>query len=647
MRKFWLLSWSFLLIVGCAVKSARPDTTGVKIETNVSVFIEPEAKGAFLQAEKEFQSKNYEKAIVKYQGIRNRWPSSKAAELSHYRVASVYYMEGEYSKAALEFETFSRKYPLSSFTFDVQYNLAASQYQLGQYDKVRATLDRVKKDDIKKQGAKRTITFYQLVALNAAAQSDHKRATLAYSHQLALVADPNAQKSLESKIDTQIQNINDPRELKEISEIAPELYARNRAAQKQLQLSGAQRVESTGSDLVTELRSPLPPMELGAGSKGSRNHIGVILPLKGKFAAYGRKALEGILLASKMFQSGTAETFTLSIEDSGSTPAMAQAALESLVQDKDVMAVIGPLNFKEGLAVAEKAQSLGVVNISLASKAGVSEQGPYIFQNALTPKVQLENLVRFSVADKGLKRFAIIAPGNSFGRDMAQEFMEQVENRGGKVVGIEFYTPNETDFQDPVRSIVGLRDLRMRKIESTALQDYLREQKAKTGREPKSKLKPIIDFDAVFLPDSPKTISAIAANLAFFDVSEVALLGITEWNSEQLYKRGGRFVERAIFPGVMNPVTRSSGQRDFMRSYQESFGVAPDLLAAQGFEAMQMVGLALQKSQSSNRADLARQIGSLQNLEAPIGMTAFDKNRIASRNIPLYMLDKFGNFVEQ
>ncbi|NBV50336.1 outer membrane protein assembly factor BamD, partial [bacterium] len=355
MRKFWLLSWSFLLIVGCAVKSARPDTTGVKIETNVSVFIEPEAKGAFLQAEKEFQSKNYEKAIVKYQGIRNRWPSSKAAELSHYRVASVYYMEGEYSKAALEFETFSRKYPLSSFTFDVQYNLAASQYQLGQYDKVRATLDRVKKDDIKKQGAKRTITFYQLVALNAAAQSDHKRATLAYSHQLALVADPNAQKSLESKIDTQIQNINDPRELKEISEIAPELYARNRAAQKQLQLSGAQRVESTGSDLVTELRSPLPPMELGAGSKGSRNHIGVILPLKGKFAAYGRKALEGILLASKMFQSGTAETFTLSIEDSGSTPAMAQAALESLVQDKDVMAVIGPLNFKEGLAVAEKA----------------------------------------------------------------------------------------------------------------------------------------------------------------------------------------------------------------------------------------------------------------------------------------------------
>jgi len=372
-----------------------------------------------------------------------------------------------------------------------------------------------------------------------------------------------------------------------------------------------------------------------------------VLPLKGKFAPYGRRALDGILLASKMFQQAGQEPFEIFVEDSGSSPAMARAALESLFYDKNVMAVIGPLNFKEGLLVAEKAQELGVVNISLASKPGVSGQGPYVFQNALTPKVQLEHLVRYTVAEQGMRRFAILAPDNAFGRDMANEFWSQVENQGGKVVGVEFYQPNETDFQDQVKSLVGLKDLRFRKTEWTAIQEFIREQKLKTGKEPKIKLKPIIDFEAVFMPDSPKTVASIAANLAYFDINDVALLGTTEWNSDQLYKRGGRFVEKALFPGVMNPVTRSASQREFMRNYQEAFGATPDLLAAQGYEAMELISVGIQKSQSANRAELARQIAAIQNLEAPIGITSFDENRIANRNIPLYTLDKFGNFIEQ
>lgn len=637
-----------LLIMGCAVKSAKTEWSGSKMESNVSVFIEPEAKPLFLQGERDLRNKNYSGAITKFQTIRSRWPKSKAAELAHYRIASAYYTRGEYSQAGLEFESFIKKYPLSIFSFDVSYNLAACQYQLGLHDKVQITLNGIKKDEIRRQGSKRAITFYQLQALNAVAQSDDKGAVLAYSNQLSLISDEANKGIVEEKIDKLLENISDVNQLQDIVSSAAELFSRNRAAKRvsALQVKEVPKpVAEVSSYRPTEIS--IPSMDLGSGTKGSQKNIGVILPLKGRLAPYGKKALEGILLASKIFQPATGDSFNLFVEDSGSSPAMAQSALESLVQDKNVMAVIGPLNFKEGLAVAEKAQSLGVVNISLASKAGVSNQGPYIFQNALTPKVQLENLIRFSVVDRGFTRFAVLSPSNAFGRDMTNEFWNQVESRGGKVVAVEFYDPTETDFQDPIKSIVGLKDLRFRRNEWTALQDYLREAKAKTGREPKVKLKPIIDFDAIFLPDSPKTVASIAASLAYLDVKDVSLLGITEWNSDQLYKRGGRFVEKAVFPGVMNPVTRSSAQRDFMRNYQEAFGTQADLLAAQGFEAMELVSKGLQKSRSGNRAELAKQISALQNLEAPIGIIGFDENRIAKRNIPLYTLDQYGNFVEQ
>lgn len=637
-----------LCLWGCAVKPAKTELSGAKIEPSVSVFIEPEAKPTFLQAEKDLQNRNFSAANAKFETIRNRWPRSKAAELSQYRIASILYSKGEYSKAAFEFESFVKKYPLSSFSFDAHYNLAASQYQLGQYDKAQLTFNKIKKDEIRRQGSKRAITFYQLQALNAVAQSDDKTAALAYSNQLALVSDEVGKSILEEKIEKHLQNINDAAQLQELVTMGPELILRNRAAKKLNMLTAKDAPKESGEfSGYKSLEVSVPPMELGSGTKGSRNNIGVILPLKGRLAPYGKKALEGILLAAKMFQSSTGESFNIFVEDSGSSPVMAQAALDSLVQEKNVIAVIGPLNFKEGLAVAEKAQSLGVVNISLASKMGVSAQGPYIFQNALTPQVQLENLVRFSAVDRGLQRFAILSPANAFGRDMTNEFWEQVEKHGGKIVGIEFYDPTETDFQESIKALIGLKDARFRKSEWTALQDYSRELKAKTGRDPKLKLKPIIDFDAVFLPDSPKTVAAIAASLAYLDVRDIPLLGITEWNSDQLYKRGGQFVEKAVFPGVMNPVTRSSAQRNFMRNYQEAFGTQPDLLAAQGFEAMELISVGLQKSQSSNRAELAKQINAIQNLEAPIGITHFDENRIAKRNIPLYMLDQFGNFVEQ
>ena len=188
-------------LVGCAVKPAKPELGSLKGEPAVSVFIEPETKSLFLQAEKDLQNRNYSSALSKFQTVRSRWPRSKAAELSQYRIASLFYTKGEYSKAGLEFESFTKKYPLSNFSFDAHYNLGACQYQLGQYDKSQLTLSKLKKDEIRRQGNKRAITFYQLQALNANAQSDDRGAILAYSNQLALMSDEVGKSIVEEKIE--------------------------------------------------------------------------------------------------------------------------------------------------------------------------------------------------------------------------------------------------------------------------------------------------------------------------------------------------------------------------------------------------------------------------------------------------------------
>lgn len=639
-----LLIFIGLGVFGCAFQGSRTERDGIQLDSQVSVYIEPEARGLFSEAEQDSRMRKVGQAIAKFDIIRKRWPASKAAEISFFRIANLLYSSGDYDRSIREFENFLRRYPNSSFSFDARYHLAAAQYQRGKYSQAKATLQSVSRDQIFKQGSKRALTFFQLQALNAQAQGDSLGSVIALSQQLSLTSDGASKKEIHEKIDGLISEIEDGDILKRIQTTAADLQTRKKANQQLAKFSGF----TTATDSMPAIDSKIgAPLELGRGSAGSKRNIGIILPLKGKLAPYGRKALEGILLAAQLFEQNPDEKLNLFIEDSGSSPVLAAQAAESLVREKNVMAILGPLNSKEGQAVAEKCQQLGVVNISLASKTGISAEGPYVFQTAITPKIQLENLVRFIVQEKGLKRLAILGPSSSFGRDMADAFWDLVEGYGGKISAVEFYNPGATDFQESIKSMVGLKDVLLRKPEWTALRKFSEEQKEKTGREPRSKLKPVIDFEAIFIPDSPKTVATIAASLAYLDVNQLPLLGILEWNSDELYRRGGEFVEKALFPGVMNSVTRSPGQQDFMRTYFQSYGIPADLLAAQSFESMALVVQSLKKTDSDNRADLARAINETKNLDNPIGLIQFNSERIAQRSIPLYTLDKRGNFIEQ
>ncbi len=127
--------------------------------------------------------------------------------------------------------------------------------------------------------------------------------------------------------------------------------------------------------------------------------------------------------------------------------------------------------------------------------------------------------------------------------------------------------------------MTGLQDLKYRRLEIAKMNEWIKDQKQKTGKEPKLRLSPIVDFDAIFIPDSPKAVAAIAANLAYFDVSGLPLLGTTEWNSDQLYKRGGRYVEGAIFPGGLSTETKNPKQKDFIRTYLDAYNALSPLIS--------------------------------------------------------------------
>jgi len=642
----WLFSL-LIVVAGCASprrleRDAFSPTTNFKNQK-----IEPEARTLFFQAERLFAAKNYDQARQVYIAVKTKYPRGRAAMLSSYRLGTIYYYREEYQAATREFDGFLNRYGQSELAFDVTYNLAAAEYQQGNYDRAYQLLSRFKMSEIQAQGPRRAEVIFQLMAQTASALGNHSAVIQAYAAQMQLPLDDRTRAILGDNVDSHLNKISNRSELDRLLGDVTEPSTRGKISARLAALTAADTVaivdSSAGHDSSNEEAKGLP---LSGGSSGEKKHIGVILPLSGKFASYGRKALDGILLAAGTYGDGGGD-FQIFVEDSASSPALAQQAVDNLFYQHNVIAIIGPMSWKESVAVAERAQQLGVLNLSLSAKEGLSERGAYLFQNALTPKIQVESLVANVIQERGFKRFAVLAPNDSFGRDMANQFWDLTEKYGGRVVAYENYPTEEKDFQSHIKELTGLSDPRLRKQEVGKLTEYIQLQKTKTGKEPKSaRLASIVDFDAIFIPDSPKNVGQIAASLAYFDVTGVPLLGTTEWNSDQLYKRGGRYVEGAIFPVGLNLQTRNPKQRDFIRGFAESFGSSPDLLGTQAFEAMLLVGAAISRA-STDRNDVVSELAKIKEFETPLGLVSFDATRLARRRLPVLSLGPNGVISEK
>jgi branched-chain amino acid transport system substrate-binding protein len=360
--------------------------------------------------------------------------------------------------------------------------------------------------------------------------------------------------------------------------------------------------------------------DLGKLSKVNPKAIGVLLPLSGKFGKFGRLCLNAILMANGVFEEMPekvdANGFHLVIRDSGETPESATEKFEELVKDQGVVAVIGPLLSKQFPALARKAQEFGVPLVSLSQRIEVGAMGSYIFPVALSPNQQIETIVSHAIDKEGFKRFAILAPSDSFGEEYVNLFWDAVEKSGGKIVGIERYEPKSTDFREEVRRLLGQEYLGARKIEMEDLER--RKERYAATLKVKGKLrqrllkeyepKPVVDFDALFIPDDPATVGQIAPAFAVADVSNLPLLGINTWNTADIVQRAGRYLQRALFVDGYFANSESGKSVQFTQDYLRFFKSVPGTIEVQAYDAASILIDALKGHSLPNRSALRDQL---------------------------------------
>lgn len=347
--------------------------------------------------------------------------------------------------------------------------------------------------------------------------------------------------------------------------------------------------------------------KIDAGAVSDPKKIGVLLPLSGKYEAVGRQvsqALEHGFAGAEMHR-------TLVYADSGGTPETAVAALDKLVIEQGVIAVVGPLLSGETEQVTAAATALEVPLISLSQALENPEESSWVFQSMLTTRHQIEALVEYAMNEANAKKFGVFAPDSEFGIRSAELFRQSVERHGGEVTVVHQYVADSTDLIDDARAL-GRKDYDARRSEF----QELRRSAESAGRDPsKVVLPPIIDYDALFLPERAARVPIVCAALAFeeFPVGEFApirdgdtipLMGLSGWNNDSLvtgggpYVRGGFFTDAFLLPSEAWPNAEAT---TFVEAYKDATRRTPTSLEALTVDTGRLLAVAA-RSDAVDRA---------------------------------------------
>lgn len=323
--------------------------------------------------------------------------------------------------------------------------------------------------------------------------------------------------------------------------------------------------------------------------------IGVLLPLTGVYAPPA--ARQRLVIEAALSESGGGMVAVF--KDTEGKPEKAVQALEELVLQDGVVAVLGPLLKEEAEAVVDVAQALQVPLVAFSQKSGITLDRSYVFRGFITPEQQVKALLDWVHGRMGLSSFAIVAPDNPYGHVAADAFEAEVTARQGKVVSKVFYDPTKGDFRDDARQLANV-DAKARAGELARLRS---QAKAKGMDASKVVLPPLVDFQGIFIPDGYHRVALVASALAYQEFAigrfrprradvPLAVMGLNGWHDDRICTEGGAYVQDGILVDAFDPDSADPGVSSFMERFRGRLDGAPGVVDAMTWDSARIVALA-------------------------------------------------------
>lgn len=343
--------------------------------------------------------------------------------------------------------------------------------------------------------------------------------------------------------------------------------------------------------------------------------IGVLTSLSGDDMDIGQATTDGAALAVQrvngqqgLLVSGHHHLVELINADTESTPEGAVKAAQGLINQKQVVAIVGPQYSRYAIPVAQLAERAQIPMISPRSSNPKTTEGKqYVFRAIFTDEFQGRVLARFAYNDLDAQRAAVLYDiASPYNRGIAMVFQQVFEDLGGEVTAFEDYTTGTTDFSSQLQQIHAAQP------------------------------------DVLFLPNYENEIPRQADQARQIGITAI-LLGSDAWGSMQHSDRN-QSLEGAYFSDHYAPQADDVNTQDFIRQFQAAYGYQPPAGAAATYDSMGILFQAITQQNSTAADDIRRGIANLGEYQGVTGTLKYEGTGDPSVSVTLLKITN-GNAV--
>jgi branched-chain amino acid transport system substrate-binding protein len=356
---------------------------------------------------------------------------------------------------------------------------------------------------------------------------------------------------------------------------------------------------------------------LGAGlltfpvtARGDDILIGEYGSLTGGTATFGTSTDEGVHLAMDQINAAggvLGQPLRVIVEDDQSKPEAAVTAVQKLISEDRVVAVIGEVASSRSLAAAPICQRNHIPMLSPSStNPKVTQVGNFIFRACFIDPFQGAAMANFAMKnDLGPKarKFAILYDvKNDYSVGLRQFFTETVKANGGQIVADESYGEGDIDFKAQLTNI--------------------------------EKASP----DAIYVPGYYTEVGLICRQARDLGIT-VPLMGGDGWDSDKTFEIGREAVNGCFFTNHYSPDEDSPRVKDFVAKFQAKYSAVPDAMAILGYDAMGMMADAIKRAGSTDGRAIRDALAHTQDYPGASGQITMDRHRNAEKPIVILKVE--------
>ncbi|WP_025272236.1 ABC transporter substrate-binding protein [Haloglycomyces albus] len=328
---------------------------------------------------------------------------------------------------------------------------------------------------------------------------------------------------------------------------------------------------------------------VGSGSGSNCNidrvvRVGATLSLTGGAAFAGEYQQQGLQLAIDELNQESGVSYELVVEDDETDVQSGLTAFEKLIERDEVSALIGPTLSNVAFSTYEESQDAGVPTIGISTTAnGIPEIGDYIYRVSLPEEVALAESIPASYDALDYKDVAVMYDNeDEFTASAYESMMLELERLDVDLVSEETFPTDESDFRSQLTKV------------------------AET--EP----------DVLVLSALPAATAPLVKQAREIGL-DVPIVGGNAFNSPVMIDNLGDSAEGLIVGGAWSSSAMTTGNQEFMDSFEQTYDRAPDQFAAQAYTSAHVLDAAIRDNCDANRSAIREALGRIDAHETVLG----------------------------